>query len=108
MVDKRGKTPKKPQTKRQHLLVDKVRSAVAVGKRVAYLEFFGDELAKRYGYKAHEGMDAIHYYLVEKYKWLPGHVRSLSDDDLLFLLEEEMDGWALPADLRGLFPADRD
>jgi hypothetical protein len=60
------------------------------------LEVFGDYLAEREGYKEHDGMDALHYYLIQKHHWLPYQSRSLSVDDLRFLFEEEMAGWTLP------------
>jgi hypothetical protein len=66
------------------------------GELAYYLEVFGDELANRNGYKDHDGMDAIYFYLVEKYHWPPSQVRSMSHDDLRFLLEEEMHGWSAP------------
>jgi len=105
MAVKRGK---KPQTKRQQALAVALRCQIARGKRIAHLEWFGDDLAKRCGYKTHHGMDAIYFYLVQKYNWLPGQVRALSEDDLLFLLGDELDVWTLPADLRDVEPADRD
>ena len=57
------------------------------------IEAFGDEIAKREGYKAHKGLDALHFYLVQKYHWTPATVRHLSFDDLDFLLKEEKHGW---------------
>ena len=77
---------------------------VAYGKLAFNLECFGDDLAKKRKYKGHEGMDAIHFYLVEKYHWLPSQVKALNFEDLHFLLEEEMSGWTLPADSRDLKP----
>jgi hypothetical protein len=59
---------------------------------------FGDYIAKREKYKEHKGIDAIHFYLIEKYHWLPSQVKSLNDDDLRFVLSEEMHGWTLPKD----------
>ena len=64
------------------------------------IECFGDEIARREGYKEHNGIDAIHFYLIQKYHWLPSTVRSLSWDDLQFLLDEEMKGWTLPKEAR--------
>lgn len=54
---------------------------------------FGDHLAQREGYKEHKGLSAIHFYLVGKYRWPPSLVRSLNQEDLQFLLDEEMHGW---------------
>lgn len=59
---------------------------------------FGDHLAKREGYKAHSGIDAVHFYLVKAYGWLPSVVKGISDDDLQFLLREEMQCWKAPKD----------
>ena len=66
------------------------------------LECFGDHLAKREKYKEHTGMEAVYFYLIQKYRWLPAKVRSLNLDDLRFLMAEEMHGWALPEEARGL------
>jgi len=57
------------------------------------IEAYGDEIAKREGYKAHKGLDAIHFYLVQKFHWTPATARHLSFDDLEFLLKEEKHGW---------------
>lgn len=65
----------------------------------AYVPAFGDELAQRQGYRKHRGLEAIYFYLVEKYRWLPSQARSLSDEDLMFLLEEEMADWTPPGEL---------
>lgn len=59
---------------------------------------FGDHVAKREGYKEHKGIDAIIFYLVQKYNWLPSQVKSLNDDDLKFIFTEEMHNWVLPKD----------
>jgi hypothetical protein len=71
----------------------------AQGALAYSLEAFGDEIAKREGYKEHEGMDAIYFYLVRKYNWPPAQVRAMNSDDLRFLLEEEMSGWTWPKDV---------
>ncbi|RBO82603.1 hypothetical protein [Marinomonas aquiplantarum] len=57
------------------------------------IEAFGDAIAKRENYKAHKGLDAIHFYLVQKFHWTPATARHLSFDDLEFLLKEEKHGW---------------
>lgn len=61
---------------------------------------FGDELAAKEGYKTHKGIDAIHWYLVNHFKWLPSQVKSLNFEDLRFLMTEQMAGWTLPKQLR--------
>lgn len=70
------------------------------GRLNAFLEAFGDSLAEREGYKSHEGLDAIHYYLALKFCWSPTRVRALSFEDLRWLLAEEMEDWVLPPALR--------
>lgn len=64
------------------------------------LHVFGDELAKRNGYKAHKDINAVHYYLILKHHWTPEQVRSMRAEDLRFCLEEEMHGWTLPPESR--------
>lgn len=64
------------------------------------LEVFGDHLAKKHGYKAHDTLDAVRYHLMLKFHWTPSQVRSMSLDDLHFALAEEMHGWQLPKDAR--------
>ncbi len=66
------------------------------GEVMYSIDCFGDHIAKREGYKAFDGIDAVHYYLIQKYNWLPMQVRSLNFEDIKFLLEEEMHGWVLP------------
>ncbi|ARR57208.1 hypothetical protein HY78_15650 [Rhizorhabdus wittichii DC-6] len=68
------------------------------------LEMFGNELAKREGYREYKAMDAIYFYLMMKHGWLPRDVRSMSFEDLRFALGEEMHGWALPKHLRNVYP----
>ena len=69
---------------------------ITEGELAYGLEVFGDELAKREGYKEHSGMDAIHFYLVHKFSWPLWQVRSMSAEDIRFILAEEMHGWTLP------------
>ncbi len=68
----------------------------AEGDLMYSIDCFGDHLAKREGYKSLNGIEAIHYYLVQKHNWLPAQVRSLNVEDIHFLLKEEMNGWVLP------------
>jgi hypothetical protein len=72
----------------------------AEGQLAYHLYVFGDSLAKREGYVEHDGVDALHYYLIHKHHWLPSQTRSLSWDDLLFIFAEEMSGWTAPKDAR--------
>ncbi len=73
---------------------------VTEGQLAFSLDCFGDYLAKREKYKEHEGMEAVHFYLVQKHHWLPSVVRAMSWDDLRFVLAEEMSGWTLPKQAR--------
>jgi hypothetical protein len=60
------------------------------------LEIFGDELAKRYKYKRHRGIEAVYFWIIERHHWLPSTVRAMNAEDLGFLLEEGMADWTLP------------
>jgi hypothetical protein len=42
------------------------------------LEVFGDAIAKREGYKNLDGLEAIQFYLIHKFSWLPRDVRAMS------------------------------
>lgn len=64
------------------------------------LEVFGDELAKREGYNANDGLEAVQYYLMQKHGWLPRDIKTMSLEDLRFALAEEMHGWTLPNDAK--------
>lgn len=66
------------------------------GKLAYSLDIFGDHIATREKYKSLDGMAAIHFYIVNKYRWPPSIVRTMSDEDLRFLLSEEMVGWTAP------------
>jgi hypothetical protein len=68
------------------------------GQLAYHVDCFGNHLAKREGYKAHSGIEAVQFYLMNKHGWLPSQVRSMSHDDLRFCLEEEMSGWTLPTE----------
>jgi hypothetical protein len=59
------------------------------------LELFGDRLSEREGFKHHKGTDAVRYFLMLKFGWLPREVRSLSFDDLWFAMGEEFHGWSI-------------
>lgn len=72
------------------------RLHVTLGELAYSLEVFGDALAQREKYKSVGGMDAIHLYLIRKYHWLPRDVRSMSAEDMRFVLSEELEGWTLP------------
>ena len=70
------------------------------GSLAFHLDLFGDVLASREGYMKHHGLDALHYYLVQKHHWLPSQARSLNWVDLQFLFAEEMSGWIVPPAFR--------
>lgn len=57
---------------------------------------FGDHIAKREGYRENKGLDAIHFYLIQKHGWTPAAVIAMRDEHLRFALSEEMSGWTLP------------
>lgn len=65
------------------------------------LEVFGDELAKREGYRDLDGIDAIHFYLVHKFAWLPRDVISMTPEHIRLVLSQELAGWTLPPEARG-------
>lgn len=69
----------------------------AEGQLAYHLAVFGDRLAKREKYKSLEGLEAVHFYLVHKFSWPPAQVRGMSYEDLRFVLQEEMEGFVLPA-----------
>ncbi len=96
MAKKSDKSPSKTRASR----VPKQENT-AVAERSARLNVIGRALSIRYGYDIHHELDAVYFYLVCKHNWLPSQVRALSDDDLLFLTEEEMVGWALPFEVPG-------
>jgi len=70
------------------------------GNLAYYLELFGNFLAEREGYKELDGMEAIYFYLVCKFRWMPKDVRSMSFDDIRFVLAEEMVNWTAPPESR--------
>ena len=65
-------------------------------------EVITDEIAKREGYKNLHGMEAVYFYLVHKFNWLPSTVRGMSFEDIRFVLIEEMSNFVLPKDARDL------
>ncbi|MDG2535573.1 hypothetical protein P6144_18070 [Sphingomonas sp. HITSZ_GF] len=68
------------------------------------LEMFGDHIAKREGYKAHDGLEAVRFYLINKHGWLPRDVNAMSFEEIRFLLAEEMHDWTLPIEARESYP----
>lgn len=49
----------------------------------------GDKLAKREKYKKLSGIEAVHFYLINKHNWLPSQVKAMDIEDLAFCLSEE-------------------
>jgi len=49
----------------------------------------GDKIAKRENYHNISGLEAVHYYLIQKHNWLPSQVKSMSLEDLSFCLSDE-------------------
>ena len=74
----------------------------AEGNLDLHLHLFGDELAKREGYRGLDGLEAIYFYLITKFSWLPRDVRSMSREDIRLVLHQEMEGWTLPQEYREL------
>ncbi|MBU0971231.1 MAG: hypothetical protein KKC20_11325 [Proteobacteria bacterium] len=64
------------------------RRYVAEGEMKAVFSRLGDQIAKDQGYEDLHGMDAVFRYLIDKYKWLPHQVRSLSIEDLSLLFDD--------------------
>lgn len=83
-------------TTKKDLYENQRRLHEALGNLAYSLTVFGDTLAEREGYRSVDGIDAVHLYLVRKHNWLPKDVRSMSFEDLRFVLSEEMQGWTLP------------
>lgn len=84
-----------------------IRRAHLDGEEAVMLAMLGDDLAKREKYRVHRGLEAIHYYLVRKFNWLPSQVRAMNTEDLHFLLAEEWPDWKVPERFRDLFPDPR-
>ena len=84
----------------KHLLTEKTLQA----EEAFALECFGDDLAKQMGYHAHSGLDAIRFYLLEKYHWPPSQVKAMNWEDLSFCMAERMKGWNLPPAARRVQP----
>ena len=74
------------------------RLCEATGESEYILDVFGDEIAKREGYKSLQDTEAIHFYLIQKFHWLPSQVKSMKSEDIWLVLSEEMESWVLPKD----------
>ncbi|MBU1393024.1 MAG: hypothetical protein KKH71_18495 [Gammaproteobacteria bacterium] len=71
-----------------------------LGQQAYSLDVFGDELAEREKYKGVTGIDAVHLYICLKFCWKPSDVRAMTEQDLRFLLTQEMHNWTLPKEAR--------
>ena len=61
-----------------------------VGKQLlAEMDELGDKLAKREGYQQVSGLEAVWYYLIQKYHWTPKKVRAMGLTDIYFCMKEE-------------------
>jgi hypothetical protein len=87
--------PKTEKDPKEQVRVHTRRMRQAEGEIAFHMDLFGDYLAEREGYKEHDGLEALQFYLVQKYHWLPSQVKSLNLDDLRFLFGEEMSGWTV-------------
>ncbi|WP_230577672.1 hypothetical protein [Xylella fastidiosa] len=63
-----------------------------------FLEIFGDDLASKNQWNSLDGIEALHYYLMQKHHWTPAQLREMSYKDLQFALHQEMQGWTAPKD----------
>jgi hypothetical protein len=63
-----------------------------------FLEIFGDHIAERENYLDINGLEALHFYLVHKFNWLPKIVKAISLEEVRFVLHEEMKIWEVPDD----------
>jgi len=73
---------------------------ITEAKHAYALEKFGDHLGGQKFYGKVKGFEAIHFYLVEKYRWTLSYARSLPYKDMRLLLIEEMKDWKLPEEFR--------
>ncbi len=69
-----------------------------------YVEVFGDHISAREAYKDLYGMEAIHFYLIHKFGWLPRDVKAMSMEDIRLVLSQEMAGWSLPDEAKSPLP----
>ncbi len=65
-----------------------------------HLILFGDHIAQRENYKDMDGIEAIHFYLIQKFRWLPRDVMSMSLEDIRFVLSQEIYEWNMPEEAR--------
>jgi hypothetical protein len=85
-----------PLTMNEETIPDINESRLGIRKHEGHLNYFldlfGDHIAQREGYgKYLRGMDAVHFHLVHKFGWLPRDVKSMSLEDVRFVLCQEME-----------------
>ena len=68
------------------------------GELALTLHLFGDHLAERESYRDLDGLEALHFYLMQKHGWKPAELRAMSYADLAFALHQELRGWQRPAE----------
>lgn len=66
------------------------KSALAEGGLNYHLILFGDRIAEREGYVGLDGLEAVHYYLIHKFHWLPRDVFAMKLEDIRFVLDQEL------------------
>jgi hypothetical protein len=69
--------------------------------RIGYtLAIFGDHLAAQQEYENHTGLDAVHFFLMQKHHWTRGQIQAMTHADILFAMSEEFELWTMPDDAR--------
>lgn len=81
------------------LLESGVRLKLLEAEQSFYLDAFGEHLAAKHKWEDLRARDAISLYLVKKYHWTLGEIKSLSDDDLKLVLHEEYSAWNPSAEI---------
>lgn len=72
------------------------------GETALSLHLFGDHLSDREGFQGLDGIEAVHFFLMQKHGWKPADLRAMSYADLAFALHQEMRGWRRPSEAHGL------
>jgi hypothetical protein len=65
------------------------------------IEALGDQLAEENKYPL-QGLEAIHYHLIQKHNWLPRDVRSMSIADIKLACASELESLVLTDELVAL------
>ncbi len=80
---------KKNKTEMQQTNIEHKDAADVATQLMAELGELGDSLAQREGYEQVSGLEAVWYYLIQKYHWQPKKVREMRLNDIYFCLKEE-------------------